>query len=224
VGTPLIYSKSVRALSEAAVQFKPRNETEAVLDRRLQGTAAEEMQISVILYRINNLSELLIGKKTTKAHKLVSALLGVLLEQTPDEIYIDCSEYNEFLVVMPGIPQNNALQAGNEICDRFAAVVKEVLKHDKTEVFLSGGVANFPHHAESRPELFRVMRDSLRKAKNQGNATVYPPETTQTQNLDIAISEHQYLCLKSIADEEDVPLQDLIQQAVDQLLCQYELT
>ncbi len=218
MGSQLIFRKKLNELVNTAVNPPKPNEAELILERILSGAAEEGIEVTLLLFQINNLEDMqfLYNKRLTR--KLISGLIAVLLEQTPEGVYVDCIGYNEFLLIMPNVSLDRGREAGNEICRRFRGVADTVLQDKDVDVTLLGSVVNFPLDSSELSVLFGLMRCALFEAKHPDKKSELKVLQSHENELVTKVSSNQLIQLESLSKNQGVDMSQLVNEAITQLI------
>ncbi|MFB3789069.1 MAG: hypothetical protein ACE15F_22135 [bacterium] len=221
MGKILIHTRKTAGLVDAALRYPGDNATCRLVDRILAAAASESIRISFILFRVAGLAAPIAMPGERRARKIVKALLDILLGQTPDNVFVDCSGANEFLFVLPGVEKDEAWKAGEAIRARFHQASRPLLKNEASQLDLCGAVAAFPEDAQDRFELFRTLRETLFRIHLNGASPIVRAFPVITREYPTRLTELQIERLQQWATRDGVSEDSLVKEAVDDLLMKY---
>ncbi len=215
-------NKSLTDLLQTASQKIETNQVYENIDRLLIGAAKEGLLLSFLFMQITDLFELYSRFPVRRVRKLVSDFLKVLIDKTPDDIYVDCPGPNQFGLLLPGVSKEDVQQAGNDIRRRFLELSKSILQDDSIKIDIIGSVVSFPEDGANCAELLCQARDALYLASVDGADPIQIAEPYENVKLSVNFSTIQVERLKKVAESQQFSETSLIREAVDQLLCKYE--
>ena len=227
MGKLLIQAKTASGLVHAALHYPGDNDTFRLVDRILaaaasENIASENIRMAFILFRIAGLPEPSTFSGERQARKLIRTLLAILLGQTPDDVFVDCSGANEFLFLLPGVDKEEARKAGEAIRARFLQAAWPLGKKNTDPLDLCGAVAAFPGDAQDRFELFRTLRETLFRIFLNGSSPIVYAYPVVTREYPTCLTELQIQRLQQWAARDGVPEESLLKEAVDDLLMKYD--
>ncbi len=217
----LVQSRDIADLVRSATHVSEIDETYRVIDRLLPSVASESISISLLLLSIHPLAKMSQMYDGQTVHKLVGGLLAILLEQTPDVVYIDCAEKNEFIVLLPAVEPDQALTAGEEIGRRFEGMAKSVLNRKRLKAHLKGGLAVFPQDADNRIDLFRLCREAVLRASQKKGTMIIQASKEEMVHHSTQYSNDQLERLKNISSREGISEDILLREALDHIIKRY---
>ncbi len=215
-------NKSFTELVQTASQKIEKNQVYENVDRLLIGAAKEGLLLSFLYMRIPGLFELYSRFPVRRVRKLVSDFLKILIDKTPDDIYVDCPDPNEFALLLPGVSKEDVQQAGMDIRRRFLELSKSILKDDSINIDLIGSVVSFPEDGANCVELLCQARDAMHLASEDGAEPIQIAEPYENVKLSVNFSAIQIKRLKKIAESQQFSEISLIREAIDQILFKYE--
>ncbi len=221
MATILIQKRNLTELARIATVIPNENESIRILNRLLSGAAEEQISISFLILRIQKLDDLLDRFRIRYVRKMVSELLTILVQQTPDELYVDCLGYNEFLLLLPGVSKEETCRVGREIHQRFLHVEKNIHPSSDLGFELIGCVFSFPEDGKNWVELLCQARDTLSLNYPPGeNIRLIIPLPLQSYSLEL--TEIAFTRLRRLAEHLGFSESFLFRQALDEFLHQYE--
>lgn len=221
MGELLIFSKDKNELIKASL-ITPRDErTVRTIDRLLTSAKAEKMSIAFLFIQIERLSELRSNYRHQKIRDLVTGLLEILLELTPDGVYTDCTERNEFLIIMPEVEHVIVQNLAIEIHQHFIAFSKKIFKKENPPPELNIGIVYYPDDVKNRIELFQAGHDALYLAQLQKRSGITSYKNKRTCSKTIRLTQAQQEQLRKIAQFEKLSEQLVLTKAVDDLINEY---
>lgn len=212
MGTRLVFSKGPDDLLFAALG---EGQTESILDRLLSAAANENETIPFLLCAIDGFEGLASRRSTAALKKAVAGLIGILHEQTPENVYIDCSGVNEFLLVLPSVSQEKAIEFGEELQRRFAAMAASIRTRPALQANLSVSCAIFPRDAQSSAELMRLLRETIYAIREEGGEQVRLAKAPMLVPLKAKITELQSRFLDEAASAQDSSVDSIVREAID---------
>ncbi len=215
MGNLLVQSKNLSDVVQSAMYHPYHNETYRVIDRLLPSTARENIPLSLILFKIEPFMQLIQLCEEQQIWKLIEGLLTILMEQTPDVVYVDCVEVNEFIVLIPAVNPDQALTAGDEICRRFHDMAKKMIRKKGLSLKLKGGLAVFPEDGENRLELFRIARAGIYQASQKARQTVIRMQNDRLISKSAGYASYQVDQMYEIASLEGVSVDSFLREAFD---------
>lgn len=223
MGGILVQTKSTTGLISAALPGDSTDQTNTTIDRILSAAVEENVIISFLVFRIDRFQELCYRFSRKKVRSVVAGLLALLLEQTPDDVYIDCPEVNEFFLLLPGIHPKQAEVAGEEIRRRFTVAAKAIFDGLDIEIDLSGAVASFPEDGDNRIELFRKIRETLYRTGPRNGKAIYHVKKQPIHSRKTEYTAVQLERLSKLVQREGVDEGFLLREALDDLLRKYQI-
>ncbi len=223
MGGILVQTKNTTGLIGTAFPVESKDQTNTTIDRILSVAVEENIIVSFLILRIDSFQELFSRFDRRKVRGLVAGLLAILLKQTPDEVYVDCPDVNEFFLLLPGIVPQQAKLAGEEIRQRFISAAKAVYDGVDIRIDLSGAVASFPQDADNRIELFRLIRETLSGNGACKEGTIRFVKNHPIQSRSTGYTSVQLKHLKQLACREGVDEEFLLREALDDLLCKHRI-
>lgn len=209
MGQPLILNRTMSQLANAAFGAKP-NESYATLDRLLAAAASEGARLSVMLFSLEGFAEA--REQPTALRKALTLLLGILLQQTPDDVYVDCPAPNEFLAILPGASLEQVEIAAEEIRHRFTEAIREIKVRKPLEIRLNGVVAAFPEDGETRRALFNRLREELLNLGEEGGNRVRRVGTTELKAVQLNLPAPLLRRLHTIAELNGESLETVLEE------------
>ncbi|MDP8243314.1 MAG: diguanylate cyclase [Candidatus Hinthialibacter antarcticus] len=219
MGAQLIFSKSVTDLLHAALGLN-EDESAATLDRLLSSAADEEQSITFFLCCIDSFAELA-QRKPEALKKAASGLLGVLMEQTPEDVFIDCIGVNEFLLVAPSVDREQAARFGEELQRRFCAMADAIRTRPKIHITMSVAAGRFPDDASHRGQLIRGLREAVYLAQQKGKSQICFIEPPSHEANTVQLTSIQLEMLTELVQYEGRTLDSVIREAVDDVLAKH---
>ncbi len=219
MGALLVFAKNVNDLLHTALGFQ-EDESEATLDRLLSAAADENESITFFLCSIDSFTDL--GQRKPDAlKKAASGLLGVLVEQTPDDVFIDSIGVNEYLLVVPSINHSQAEQFGDELLRRFGAMADSIRTRPKIQITMSVATGAFPHHGKNRVEVVRGLREAMVNAQQRGPNQVCFVEPAALEAQSVELTTTQVEMLNALSEHEGRDVNSIIREAVDDVLVKH---
>ena len=215
MGNLLVQTRSLSDIVQSAMYHSCHDEAYHVIDRLLPSTIRENISISLILFKIEPFALLVQSCEEKQILKLVGGLLAILMEQTPDVVYVDCVDVNEFIVLIPAIKPEQALTAGEEICHRFIAMAKTVVRKKGLSLKLKGGLAVFPDDAKNRLDLFRAARAAVYQANRNRKMNVLRAQQEKRITKSTQYAFDQFEQLNEISSREGVNEDSFLRDALD---------
>lgn len=216
MGAQLVFSKSMNDLLHAALG-QDEDESAMTLDRLLSAAADEDQSITFMLCCIDSFNELAM-RKPDALKKAASGLLGVLKEQTPEDVFIDCPGKNEFLLVVPGIDRDQSKQFSEELQRRFRAMADAIRTRPKIHITMSVAVGTFPSDADHCSQLMRGLREAIFNTKHQGGSKtcfIEPPALMKTQ---VEFTSIQLEQIEELSQQENRSPDSIIREAADVMI------
>jgi GGDEF domain-containing protein len=221
MGTKLVSKNHIDDLLEVAITNPQKNPTLVTLDRLLAAAASEEVSFTFLFLRIFPITSLLSLCTQRKVKKIGKTLLTILLKHTPDDIYVDTSAYNEYIILMPGVSKEEAIDAGKQIHRVFQEKIQHMLKEEAINAGLQGCVITFPEEAESRADLFHRARTALFLAQQTGEPCIVRAIDEENQPISCEIPKFHSERLQYLSKNEGLTQDALIKEAIDDLLQKY---
>lgn len=214
----LIQQKNCKEVIYAATEPRKENLSLFTIERLLSGAAEEDIQISFLFFTILGIDDLLNRFGIRRVRKLVSELLFILVEKTPDDLYADCLSFNEYVLLLPGVSKEKAYEAGVEIRKRFLALSSPILQDSELTINLAGCVIAFPEDGKTTVELLCQARDALSLAADSAQDPIQIVQPVTMKSFSLALPEIQMNRLKQLAQKQALSESFLIQQALDEFL------
>jgi GGDEF domain-containing protein len=215
-------NKSFNELLQTASQKLEANQVYTNVDRLLIGAAKEGLLLSFLYMRITDFFVLYDRFPVRRVRKLVSDFLKILIDKTPDDIYVDCPGPNEFALMLPGVSKEDVQKAGLDIRLRFLDLCQSILKDDSIKIDIIGSVVAFPEDGANCSELLCQARDAMHLAIEDGADPIQIAKPYENVKLSVNFSATQIKRLKKIAESQQFTEQSLIREAIDQILFKYE--
>lgn len=221
MGAQLIFTKSMNDLLHAALG-QDEEDSAATLDRLLSAAADEKQAITFLLCSIDSFVELS-QRKPDALKKAASGLLGVLTEQTPDDIYIDCTGVNEFLLVVPGIDRERSMQFSEELQRRFNAMADAIRTRPKIQITMSIAAGTFPDDASHRIQMMRGLREAMYRAQLNtiGNISFIEPSSHESRTIEL--TSIQLELVEQLVKQEGRSFDSIIREAVDDVISKHSI-
>ncbi len=214
----LIHKKHVSDLIKTATEYPPDSTTLRTIDRLLSGAATEDVSLSFLLFQIGDLETLLQNFHIRRVRKIVSGLFDILLNQTPDDLYVDCLGPNEIILLLPGVGKEKARDAGEEIRRRFLTMAREILNDPSTAIDLRGSVVAFPEDGKCVAELLCQARDALSLSRENPEQSIQIGKPASCQPYSIELPEILIRRMRRFTQSLDVMESTFIRQALDEFL------
>ncbi len=215
MGNLLVQSRELSDIVHSAMQPPSHDETYRVIDRLLPSAADQNIPISLILFQIQPFAKIFDTLDEKTIRKIIGGFLAILMEQTPDLVYLDCAERNEFIVLIPTAETEQAMKAGEEISRRFEGMVKSITGRKRIPIKLFGGVSNFPHDADNRLDLFRCARSALYKASQDDTSNIMTVQKEKMHTKSVSYASDQMEFLKKITALEGTTEAAICREALD---------
>ncbi|MBZ0256524.1 diguanylate cyclase [bacterium] len=221
MGAQLIFTKSMNDLLHSALG-QDEEDSAATLDRLLSAAADEKQSITFLLCGIDSFIELA-QRKPDALKKAASGLLGVLKEQTPDDIYIDCTGVNEFLLVVSGIDRERSMQFSEELQRRFNAMADAIRTRPKIQITMSIAAGTFPDDASHRIQLMRGLREAMYRAQLNTGGSISFIEPPSHENRKIELTSIQLELVEQLVKQEGRSFDSIIREAVDDVISKHSI-
>jgi len=199
MGTKLVASKHLDDMVESAITNPQAHPTLHTIDHLLAAAATEEIKMTFLFMRIFPFRDMLSLCTPRKIKKIAKILIMLLLNNTPDEVFVDTSEYNEFFLLLPGVSKADAKKAGEQINQVFHRKACDSLTAENIHPGIQGCVITFPDDAVNRIELFRRSREALYYAEQTGEACIVHAINDETNTLTSTLPCHHIDRLNAIA-------------------------
>ena len=218
----LMKNRKVADVVAAGTDFPGENLAGQTIERLLSGAADEQILISFLFLRINDLRTLREKFSTRRVRKLVLELFSILLDKTPDDLYADCLGPNEFILLLPGVSKEKTAEAGEEIRRRFLAKAQKIINDSDVAIELQGSVVAFPGDGDTTAELLCQARDAFALASKDGGGFIQIVQPTRYQKYSMELPEIQICRMRRLANDLCVEEDRLIRQAIDEFLLKNE--
>ncbi|MBD3266947.1 diguanylate cyclase [bacterium] len=222
MGTKFIASKHFDDILDTATQNPHYNQTEMTIDHLLASAANEELSLTFLFLRIFPFAHLLSECTPRQVKKIAKTLLTILIKNTPDDVFVDAAGYNEYFLLLPGVPKQEAKEAGERIHQVFQSQLSNYLKDRELQPGIQGCVVSFPHEVDSRVDLFRKARMALFYAQQVGESCIVSIVDDHEDSISSPISKFQLDRLKNLAKSEGLDESQLLHEAVDDLILKYK--
>ena len=161
-----------QSIRDALTGLYNRRYMEETMERELKRALREDHSLGIIMFDIDHFKEF----NDLHGHDAGDALLrqlGVFLNKSLRSGDIICRYGGEeFLVVLPGITPENAVQRAEELRDGVKNLQVRHLGKLLPQCTLSLGVAVSPRHGTTVDGLLKAADDALYRAKNEGRDQV----------------------------------------------------
>ncbi len=214
MGEVLVFSKKRNELIRMAVR-PPDERTDHTVERLLSAAAHEKISIVFLFFQIDRFEEIAMKVSERKLRDLASKLIEILLDRTPEGVYVDTFGRNEFLLVLPRINKNQGHDVAVQVCQRFVTIAEEILKKEKELLGLNIGMIEFPEDVDNRVDLFRLGREAMFIARNAGANHIVSNLDDETQQLTVTITDIQFKRLHKMAEKENVEVDFLVREVLD---------
>jgi len=221
MGELLIFSKNRNDLIREAIAEPPDSRAIRTIDRLLAAAEKEKVSITFLFLRIDDIDGIRSRCNARKFRDLMACLLDIVLEKTPESVYVDCLDRNEFLLVMPGVTKENGSRICAQINDRFQTTASEIFKKEKEPLTISGVLVFFPEDVQNRIALISAGREALHLAQQAGGGRIVQSIDKDTHSFTLAGPALQWDRLAKLAVIENRTLDLLLCEAVDDLLKKY---
>lgn len=222
MGKKLVPKQHLDDMLDSVIQNPANNPSHFTIDRLLSSAVQEEISLTFLFLKIFPMRELLMKCNDRRIKKLAKTLLYILLNNTPDDIYVDCTGFNEFLLLLPGVPAEEAQHAGIQIHQVFQSLTLESLKTSTVEAGIHGCVLLFPQDFSSRVDLLRRARETLFYVEQIGEHCITFPIVQEASKLQATINQFQEERISNLAKSEGLSHSALIQEALDDLIQKYK--
>ena len=215
----MIAAREVDDLAQVALKPRRTERRGSVVERLLAKAAEENISLAFLLLRMDRFDEIV--ALNGYAHQFVEGLLRILLEQTPDGVFVDCTDANEFLVILPTADKQQVKLAGDEIRKCFSALASTLMGDSHIRVSLSGGAAVFPRDADNQVDLFRSLREAALSAGLSGGDRIVFGKKEKMVLKTVHYTPAQMERLKRLAAHEGISEASLLREALDDCLNKY---
>lgn len=213
MGHPLVLNKTLDHLTQNALGDASAQQGLLTLDRLLAAAAQEQVSITLLLFSLDEFEALYRKGPVTPVKRFVRAFLALLLEQTPEDVYLECTSLNEFLLILPHIPPENAELAVNEIRQRFRAAIEQSTQRGVSGL-VSATWAIFPQDGEARPALLSRMREEIFRIQGEGGNLARPSAPVDWKQVPLHLPPSMQEQLTHRATEMDAKVDEIVQEAL----------
>ncbi|MBI1388043.1 MAG: hypothetical protein GC154_06305 [bacterium] len=218
MGSLLVFNKQYDDLL-STVLYHPEQPTSGTLDRLLSAAADEGEQVTFILCSIDQFDELASNpRRKTVLKKACAGMIGVLVEQTPQDVYLDCPGVNQFLLILPNITCERAHDFAEEIQRRFTALASKIRSRPAVTITMSAACAAFPADADNRADLLRGLRESIKRCQKEREGCVCAFAPPDLEPVKVNLTATQIQALEAIASDQNSAIDALVRAAVDGFL------
>ncbi len=185
-----------------------------MIDRILSLSAESGLPTSLAILQIGDpRCSRYVSSEYMPALKILARLLQ---EETPKDFLYDRYGEMGMICLCPGCTLEEASRAVKDIRQKFHKEVRERGRWDT--VILAGGLAEFPQHGITRTEILRHAEEALYVALHSGGDSIQiPPEETRSR-ISLELPRVQLERLRQAAEQEGVEAEELIREAIDDLL------
>ncbi|HPA44485.1 MAG TPA: hypothetical protein PLZ55_00425 [bacterium] len=185
-----------------------------MMDRILSLSAESGVTTSLAILQIgDSRRSCYLSSECLPALKILARLLR---EETPKDLLYDRYGDTGMICLCPGCILTEVGKVVKAIWHKFHEEVRERGRWDT--VILTGGLAEFPQHGVTRAEILRRAEEALYIALYSGGDSIQVPPKELQSRLSIELSRVQIERLKQRAEQEGVETDDLIREAIDDLL------
>jgi diguanylate cyclase len=157
------------------------------MERELQRCQREGQPLSLLLIDLDHFKRINDTYGHTAGDETLRALAQLLNEEARASDVVCRYGGEEFLLLLPGMPQDTALQRAEHCRTRLQDMV---LRFGEFEIrsTLSIGVATYPGHGQSARELIHAADHALYRAKTEGRnrVVVFDPADTEAVHSGLA--------------------------------------
>ncbi|MEW6236604.1 MAG: hypothetical protein AB1656_14565 [Candidatus Omnitrophota bacterium] len=221
MGELLVFSKNRNDLIREAIADPPDDRALRTIDRLLAAAEKEKVSITFLFLRIDDIDGIRSRCNARKFRDLTACLLDVLLDKTPEGVYVDCLDRNEFLLVMPGVTKENGSGICAQISDRFQTAASDIFKKEKAPPAISGVLVFFPEDVQNRIDLISAGREALHLTQQAGGGRIVQSIDAERHSFSLTGPALQWDRLAKLAVKENRTLELLLCEAVDDLLKKY---
>ena len=160
-----------------------RRYLDSTLERELARCKREGQPLSLMLIDIDHFKKINDTYGHQAGDEVLKHLAGMLSTQARSADVVCRFGGEEFLLLLPNMPLNHALERAEQWRADFAATTV-AFGEFRMQVTLSFGIATYPGHGTSPTELIRCADYALYRAKKQGRnrIVVFGPEMPATYN------------------------------------------
>lgn len=212
MGQYLVFSQNRTELTRIATGPRKPNPVVETLDRLLVAASSQSYPITFLLCAFDQFEELREDNTQARLRGWIRSLLDILLQQTPEEVYVTCPAMNEYLLVIPRIDSEATIS--------FATQIQAVASSAGLPS-LSIACSSFPQHAHSRTALMSQLRETLYTLQQHEPGQVgwwSPPSDTP---VSASITPAMWSRFQALAERLGVEENALLQEALEEALNRY---
>ncbi len=192
-----------------------------LLDRILSRAAQENTPISVVRCRTDTPPPSAHSQNPRAGRWTQQTIQGLFQDVSGDAWYYVLDRPHSCLAIVVDLPRETVERELRHLHETWRKMREELRGGRRTLPALSWGLATFPEEGVDRPSLLRAMEASWYLAWREGGDAIGGRVPDEAVTLPVTVPAWQKQRIEEIAEREGVESDELIAEALDELVLRY---